>query len=72
MFNKTTELYCFMRYSRCYKTFFMELRKKENVRPSGCISYKIQEKKWYGWKTIKSFTSRKERDEALIFINNSL
>ena len=50
----------------------MELRKKENVRPSGCISYKIQEKKWYGWITIKSFTSRKERDEALIFINNSL
>ena len=50
----------------------MELRKKESVRPSGCISYKIQEKKWYGWITIKSFTSRKERDEALIFINNSL
>lgn len=49
----------------------MKTRTKENVRQSGYVSYKIEVKKWYGWITLKTFISRKERDNYLTNVVDS-
>jgi len=39
-------------------------RKTEKVRmSSGIVSYYIQVKKWYGWKSVKFFGTRSERND---------